>query len=247
MVKTVKLDNVRNYLMDSSTGEKIMKYDPSNQNLLLSIQVDDSILQIEASNITQEFGGEIVVFYNGDKYIIDDGFQNVLLKSGYIVFKDFDQIKEFDPEIGNQIRSNIFYDIMETIPEALEVIHSELRYAFIDSNDSMISFKVEQEDLPYDYTFKIDTINSIVSKNLIRKGNSLAFYPFDKNMDKFGTVYLSVFAQRKLKFGYEDPNAKPEKYVIADIVIRELIKKLGSNYHYIAQIIKRRVIDWNGI
>ena len=36
-----------------------------------------------------------------------------------------------------------------------------------------------------------DLKNFIVNKNHIRKDNDLSFYPFDKSMDKYGTIYVS--------------------------------------------------------
>ena len=68
--------------------------------------------------------------------------------------------------------------------------------------------------------------------------------PFDKKMDKFGTIYISIFAQKMQPLTREAGNMK---YQIADTIIKDLVNDLGPNYHFIQQPIKRRVIRAKGI
>ena len=109
MVKTVRLNKKENYLIDKN-GNILEKYDPNIPSDLI-IKLDDSMLKVDSSNIKVEYGGQIVVQYNGDKFIIDDGYQNVLVKAGYIVYKDYDVNNMFDHYEGKRLRMNILDDI----------------------------------------------------------------------------------------------------------------------------------------
>ena len=64
MVKTVRLNKKENYLIDKN-GNILEKYDPNIPSDLI-IKLDDSMLKVDSSNIKVEYGGQIVVQYNGD-------------------------------------------------------------------------------------------------------------------------------------------------------------------------------------
>ena len=84
MVKTIKLDGRNNYLFDPESDEIISKYSSDLKEkyphfkLRLSLP-DQSILTVDGDNITEEYGGDIIIQYNNDKFIIDDGYQPILL------------------------------------------------------------------------------------------------------------------------------------------------------------------------
>ena len=235
MVKTIKIDRKNNFFIDYSNGNSVeTRYDPSNPYLHLQITLDDgSILTVTPENIKQEYGGQIVVQYNDDKFIIDDGYQDVLIRAGYIVYKDFDSVKEPDKDKGVEIRTNIINSIREflsTMSDKVEICGNETKYILDTDN--------------FCYTFNFDTINNMVNKNQQRKNNSLAYYPFSKDMDKFGTIYLSTFARKKVKLNEEQSKFK---YKFADDVIKQIISELGPDFHYVGQPIKRRVLASKGI
>ena len=58
-------------------------------------------------------------------------------------------------------------------------------------------------------------------------------------MDKFGTIYVSIFAEMLRKLSEEEMNIK---YQICDSIIKYLLNDLGPDYHFIPQQVKRRVI-----
>ena len=109
MVKTVRLNKKENYLIDKN-GNILEKYDPNIPSDLI-IKLDDSMLKVDSSNIKVEYGGQIVVQYNGDKFIIDDGYQNVLVKAGYIVYKDYDVNNMFGTNWTVHIAKEIDYSV----------------------------------------------------------------------------------------------------------------------------------------
>lgn len=244
MIKTVKLDK-KNYFKDSLTGNKIYRYDPANNNLSLILTLDDeSILTVDSSQIRQIFGGQVIVQHNNDRYIIDDGYQNVLIKAGYIVFENYDIEHQPDKNIGIQLRSKII-DRIRMIADHISVKYNKdcgINNMKYNGSETTIYIGTEEDD--FSYTIRFDTINNIVNKNQIRKTNSLPFYPFDKEMDKYGTIYVSVFAKKNTRLDAESGN---QKYKIADGIIEEIVSLLGQLFHYISLPIKQKVLFYKGI
>ena len=232
MVKTVKLDKRDNYLLDSSTGERLEQYDPSNKNTLLILKLDNSILNVDSSKIKKKFGN-IFVQYNDDKYIIDDGYQNTLIRAGYIVYQNYDTENIFDKRLGTNIRNsllcNSFNNMLHLIP--VDWFSRALPYSDIKFNDGNFIYRIN-----------FNTVNNIVTKNQKRKENSLPYFPFDKNMDKYGTIYITVYAQKTKKLTQEEGN---NKFILADDLIFKLIKRLGKEYKYLPMTITKRIMYWD--
>lgn len=239
MIRLVKLDKKENYLIDSITNKIIDKYDPYNPDLKLVIQLEDSVLTVDADKIKIEYGNQIVVDYNDERFIIDDGYQDILIKAGYVIYKNYDKENIFNKEEGINVRS----DIMDDLKRSIKYLYTN---RIIDECEQLknTEFVFHTIDGNYQYTIIIDTVNSIVSKNQERKDNSLPFYPFLKSMDKYGTVYISIFAKKISKVDNEESNIKFKK---ADDIVKEIIKNLGSDYHFSGQKIKRRLIRTPGI
>ena len=186
MIFTVKLDK-NNFFLDKITGEVLDRYDPNNENLQLNMKLKDSILKVDFKSIIQEYGGQISVQYLDNKYIIDDGYQDTLIKCGYIVYRNYDNERIDDISVGNFIRDNI----IDNIREKLQIIENDGSIN-VTGNETLLTIRNEN----YLYKFRFDTISNIVTKNYKRKDNSLIYYPFDKAMDKYGTIYVSIFAQK---------------------------------------------------
>lgn len=227
MIFTVKLDKKNNYFLDKTTGEIIEKYDSENKNLQLKL----SSRIIDGSSIIQEYGGQIVVQESEDKYIIDDGYRNILIKAGYIVYRQYDIDRIEDFKLGNEIRSNL----IDAVRASIMKVCNNCTIKSI-GNETMI----EISENGYAYIIRLDTISNIVNKNYKRKDNSLTYYPFEKSMDKYGTIYMSIFAQKL----YNNDN---DKYETANNIIRDLIKELGIEYHYTSVSIKGQVLYWPGL
>lgn len=243
MIKTIKIDGKENYFVNRETDEKELKYD-SDKNLQLVLKLDGSTLKVDSEKISKLVDGQIVVQHNNDRYIIDDGYYNTLIKAGYIIFDKYDQfnINPDDKEFGLELRSRI----IKSIREILFILNRKYNSA-IDTGEIMLdisgnktTFKVYTEY--YKYTFIVDTINNMVNKNQDRKENSLPYYPFKKSMDRYGTVYLSVFCE-KIKETPETESVR-KKYVLPDNIIKEIISELNKtdNYHYNANQVKRKLV-----
>mgnify|MGYP003293023376 FL=1 len=251
MVKASKLDGKDNYLFDTNTGDIVYRYD-DDKDLQLVLTLDDSVLNISKKKISRQFDGQIIVQHNNDRYIIDDGYYNTLIKSGYIVYNMYDEIN-IDPnfkEHGITLRDGIIKQLRQVIME----INKEYNLidGFVPEKPTMeisgnkTTLKIDSENGDFSYTFVFDTINSMVSKNQGRKENDLTFYPFKKSMDRYGTIYLSVFCQKKR---HVEDNTPKKKYIVPDSIIREIIKKLNEidQYHYVSNQVKRRVVYCKGL
>lgn len=226
MIKTVRTDGRFNYFYNKSTGEIIDRYDPSNNRIELLLTFENSELRVSNDNIIQDFTGQVMVQYNNDRYIIDDGYQNHLIKAGYIIYKNYDKEKCSISE-GPSVRS----DIIENIRKTLENMYSPMLGYFISGTET--EFKIL--DNSYKYNIRITSVDQLVNKNHQRRDNNLTYYPFDKNMDKFGTLYLTIFAQK-----IDDKNS--DKFRVPDDFLMNFIKELGVDYHYTSLPIKGRVL-----
>ena len=251
MIKTIKLDGKENYLVDNDTGKVVQRYE-DDKNLQLVLTLDDSVLNISKSKISRQFDGQLIVQHNDDRYIIDDGYYNTLIKAGYIVFQSYDEMT-IDPihkDFGIQLRDAI----MKAIRGVMMDLNKE--YNFVEGKAPSIpkleysgnktTLQIDDENGEYSYLFVVDTINNMVNKNQGRKENDLTFYPFKKTMDRYGTMYLSVFCQKNKHI---EENSPRKKYVIPDNIIRELIKRLNEvdNYHYVSNQVQRRVVYCKGL
>ncbi|MBR6289277.1 MAG: hypothetical protein IKR19_08080 [Acholeplasmatales bacterium] len=237
MTKSIKLDNEKNYLIDRNTGSLIKRFDKDNKDIQLVIQLDDSTLVVDNENINVEYGDQVVVRYNDDLFIIDDGYQPTLIKAGYIVYKNYDEEKILDREKG-----------MDRLNEIMSLAHNKVISTMDERDDDNIYIDEEKyheysfSSNGFKYFIKLNTVTSIVTKNQLRKDNSLPFYPFDKCMDKYGTIYISIFAQK-----IEDEVENSKKYDEANDFVKVLLLNMGPDYHFIPQLIKRRIIMAKGL
>ena len=112
MIKIIKIDNKENYFINKITEDKIEKYDSDNENLVLVTRLEDgSRLNVESTQIHQQYGGSIYFDYLDDRYLIDDNYQDILIRAGYIVLNKYDKEQENDKEIGLEIRNNLIQRI----------------------------------------------------------------------------------------------------------------------------------------
>lgn len=239
MATIVKINNV-NRMVDKETGSIIKRYDPNNKNLQLYIELEDSSeLCIDASQIRIQYGGQITFDYQGEKYIVDDGYRDVLCKAGYIIMDNYDVERIEDREEGTMIRDFFMRFIKETIDLNID------EKAIVSGSSSCI--KIVFENDAYTFTVSFDTINSIVSKNQERSKNSLPFYPFNKEMDKFGTIYFSFFAEKKA----DADNQGNRKFQLAEAFITRFIEYLNGDeehhYRFCDVPITKRVLNWEGL
>ena len=245
MVKTIKLDGRNNYLFDPKTDEIIPKYESNLKDKYPDFKLrlklpDQSILTVDGDNITEEYGGDIIIQYNNDKFIIDDGYQPILLKAGYMIYQNYDRDKHYDKASGIQLRDSIMNDIENVFTKWMS---SYLNEAQIDKiGNSELSMVTYDPTSGFNYKINAETVPSIVTKNHMRKDNSLSFYPFSKRMDRYGTIYIDIFGQRILESAKD-----ADRFTFPDKFIKYLTEELGPNYHFDAQIVRKRLVDYRGL
>ena len=168
MVKTIKLDGRNNYLFDPESDEIISKYSSDLKKkyphfkLRLTLP-DQSILTVNGDNITEEYGGDIIVQYNNDKFIIDDGYQPVLLKAGYMIYQNYDIDKLYDKATGIQLRESIMNDIEKAFTKWMSDYLNEAQIDKIGNSElSLITYDPASG---FNYKINAETVQSIVTKN----------------------------------------------------------------------------------
>ena len=249
------------YFYDPVTNERVYKYDPNKEiNACITLKKDGSRIYIDSSNINVEYGGYIVVnYHNIYKFILDDGFDTNLIRSGYIVYKNFDSGEDHitDPIKGCKLRGKIVKKVREIIPgiynkfypdAPMGEIYKGLDYdgdrividdGLYEKYNNNTSFKIITDD--YEYLIQIVSIPTIVNKNKTRRDNSLPYYPFIRSMDKYGTLYLNIYATKRRNETSEN------KYRTADDMIVALMNMMGSDFHFISNFIKQRILYYTGI
>ena len=237
MVTIIKMNN-QNFLFDRATGEKVIRWDETNKNICLRCRLSDgSILTVENEQLKRKHGGDVYFEYKDDMYIVDDGYQCVMIQCGYLVADDYDKYFIMDKEGGYKLRDENILAIREICfskEDEDETVQVEtFRYT------TTFSFR----ENGYKYIIVFDPASRIVNRNLSRKINKLPYYPFDKKMDKYGTMYVSVFCQR-----YETGADNSIKFTRAKEFIYDFLDKLNQkkegkhSYHYVAMDSSKRII-----
>lgn len=219
--------NKKSYFYDSTDNRVLYGFTPS-ENCMLKLDLVDSQKLFGADEIKTDRSGDLYVNIGDQKVIVDDGWRSELIRSGYIVYKNYDQEMIEDNATGLQIKNDIRSDLVKAFVEcnlnAQEILPFRFKFTIVRNE--------------FEYIFYIDPQSAIVNKNQIRKINNLPFYPFIRNMDKYGCVYISVFAKRK----YQSENESSKNFV--DAKIAKLIKSLGEDYKFSPNNIVTRIIEF---
>lgn len=212
--KLIKYPDVK---LISSSGLEIDKYE-SGCNLLYEGK------QIP---LAMSYGG-VIISTNDSNLIVDDGYRYNLVKAGYIVYKNYDKERssDLDDRFTDKMKDK-FIDIM-----------NDMYPAVIECPSVDNEFNITHDD--YEIAIRINTVEEVVEMNHKRKDNDLPFYPFNKDMDKYGTVYVSVFYKKKSPTG-----SYPKE--IVDTLIKNVMVKFGADYHYTSVRVRSSVIKWSGI
>lgn len=151
----------------------------------------------------------------GTSYIIDDGYRNSMIRSGYVVINGYDKEKLEDREKGTQLHNDLIEDISYSILCQMD----KFEKVYKDTNSDYIDHIIEDDG----YLFRIRMYNNIdiVKMNQERKINSLPFYSFDKNMDNYGTVYIAIYCK---KIG----STSIKNTTVADNILTSIIDKLNN-------------------
>ena len=243
IIKVIKTDNNQDsYFNNKVTGKVQSKYE-KDPNLILVTKIDNSIVEIPNYMIEKPYGGQLIVDYSDDeKYIIDDGYQDLLIRAGYIILNNYDVENIENKESGYQTRIQFMETVKDTVKKLLT--ENNIQYKITCMNQ-YIKFVFEISG--YQFTISVDSVNSIVNKNMQRKVNNLPFYPFIKTMDKFGTLYLSIFCKRINDNIPDDFNRYNQAEKIIIQLLEELNNQDNNDYHFERIIIKKRINNFEGI
>ena len=130
MIKSIKTCvNGESFLFDKLTNTRIRKYDPYNENICLLAKMENcSILQVENKEIKFNYGGLISFDYKDDKYIIDDGYQDLLIRTGYLIMDNYDIEHVISKPLGIEMRSEFLDNVKvhNVIDRKLCFIHNTI-------------------------------------------------------------------------------------------------------------------------
>lgn len=220
----LKTNNESCYFYNNDTGEKSKRYIDS-PNLSFIYLYNGEEKKLDGVHIDPRTN-VIIGKDNSSTFIIDDGYRNSMIRAGYLVYRDYDKNHITDKTEGNILHEKILESV------------SDVLFDYCDNgNNPMVSFtdgKSEDFYLKKDgYKFNVTIYDNIeiVKINEERKINGLQFYPFDKNMDNYGTLYITIHCQR-----YEDTDVK--NTVIADSILKYIIDNT-EDIRYISMDIKQ--------
>lgn len=125
-----------------------------------------------------------------------------LYRCAYLVREGYDVQKQMNQSIGFDERNRLFDELVQAV-QKYKPEHRG-RNITINLNGCVIN---------------LDTINTIVTKNQDRKISGLPFYPFERNIDKYNSCYISAFT-----------NGEADEKLKADGVINELLEAIGPGY-----------------
>ena len=67
-------------------------------------------------------------------------------------------------------------------------------------------------------------------------------------MDKFGTMYISIFAKRETNINrVDDKLIYHKKYEVANKFIKDFIDIMGVDYHFSSLKINQKILYWKDI
>lgn len=242
--KIIHLDGVNNYFREFDNKEKISKDLPENMSTYeLVVKGKKYEMVVNGSKIEFNICGQPYFNHNGIKYVIDNGRQNYLIRSGYLVIGEYDHTR-YEESTGRGIRKRD--KIMDKFYNYL-LSDSKKSFKHLEKFKDSITFTYEENG--FQYSVSIDTIESLVRKNNIRKDRGLPFYPFNKDMDNYMTFYLSIFCK-----DVSDKNMHSvEKYYDADQIVSKLREILAyiinetddQLVEFSPVIIKKRILYYN--
>lgn len=244
MVKVIKTDKKNHYFINKVTGEYVDRYDPDLKDIALVTKMDDgSVLRVDKKEIKADIGNQLHFQYGPDKYIIDDGYQNRLIRAGYLILNNFDKEQVLDKNKGVEVRKKMVDYVKKVINDSFCEKQSNVSLEVFNGNEMVVKYRING----FLYIICIDTINGIVNKNQQRKFYELPFYPFLKEMDKYGTMYISVFCKKEEDFEEMDFDRYDagEKFLIS--IINSLNQDTEDSYKFTRVIVKRRINYSQGI
>ena len=209
-----------NYCFIDSNGEKSKVYSPG-----LMAEIDGNL----ADDIFINYAGEIAAKIGEQIKIISDyPYYNKLIKAGYFVYKDYDRERVEDPDMGVELRKELFVRVMEKLYDTLKDLP--------DFEDISYDHEYRFSYSSCKYTIRLDSVSAMVNKNMDRKDNNLKYYPYDKNVDKYGCLYLRIYGQNTSE---DSDDTKNRRY--ASKIVKKTLSKMGE-YHFKDLPIRTRIV-----
>ena len=150
-----------------------------------------------------------------------------IIKIGYIYKKEYQGNFQYNSEIGLKEREDLINIVKNTI-ERLSYDSDNIKLHDIKLRGNNFTLIVVLEDQTMYFNF--DTINSIVSQNKDRKINQEAYLPFDKSMDKYNSLYVSV----------ESDNVTTKSFDIAEQLISNVMSNISQDIFYFKSLLLRK-------
>ena len=135
-----------------------------------------------------------------------------IIKTGYLFDKRYQSEFQFDQEKGLEERKIFVEKIEKALKDQSGYLNDE-----VTERGNNLTYRVILDT--QEITINFDTINSIVSQNKDRKINGKSYYPFDKNMDKYNSIYVSVITD----------NINDVSYDFADKVLSNIVSALNKD------------------
>ena len=239
-----------------ANGEKLEKYDPDNPDLYFIYEEDNKQITVKSNKIHLDASG-MITFSNGDiKYIIDDGYRDMLVKVGYIVADNYDEEYLDDIILAEELQDHIrrqysraleyverFYDDGQRILDDQGVPKSKTDVYRISRTDHAFSITLRG----WKENIVACPISKVIEVNVDRKNNNQPYYPYDKDINKYGALFLAVYAEKQ-KEGADCYT----RHKIPEGIIKNILKSMNTNTDGIRYTFnsidtrKKRVIN-NGI
>lgn len=241
-MKVIKVDH-NSYFYNKVTGKPIIKFDPNDKDIEFKYSKDGYVIHVSRQNI--KCGKPLGIYFidpSGDTIAIDDGFQQELIYSAYLINGVYDQIQEKDHDKGLKARYNICYLINDAIQE---YINSKNELVLSDTFEKINNNIICKFSTPEGVTGAIEfkTISNIVNQNKFRREYGLQYYPYLKYMDKYNSYHLNIFVDNT---GKEWRGST----ITFDKFVDDFLNIINNNqdeyqFHIKVMPIKQRIIRWN--
>lgn len=238
-----------------SQNNIVPKYDEFNDDLSLVFEDEDKQMIVPADQIDLDQCGNIFFELDDTKYIIDDGYRNMLVKAGYIIADEYDKDKFNDITGTEDLLGIIRTDFCNAL-ESIEKYYDDGQLVLGD--DGQMKTKKDLYDISRsDHSFSITTrgwkenlvacpISKVIDVNIERKINSQSYYPYDNTIDKYSALFIAVYGEKQR----EDAESSA-RFKIPESIIRQILKVMNENQKEINYIFKcievRRKVINNGI
>lgn len=191
MTKSIKL-NDDNFFCDSVSKTRVNYRDDDSIEFRCKLP-DKSVIYVPNSNIVN-----MSFKFQNQVYQIDVGQNERLTTCGYLIKGEYNHLRINDQDQGIKDRTALLQRIEDAL-SVLQTIWGDPNIS-VERKNNVISLKFSENESSYSFYF--DTVSSIVTYNQERKMERLPFYPFDKGVDKYESIYLSVFADSDLDMFY---------------------------------------------